>query len=82
LGRPDDRAARAFSFRQDGVDALVGADDVRERDAAKAAAVRGDAGVGGERVLPVESQRRGTVAEAKLTHSPYSCWIGQPRPLL
>src|SRR5207245_3808040 len=59
------RSAGPFGFGQYRVDALLGADEVGERDTGKAAALRGDGGVGGERISREQPQHGHAVVEAE-----------------
>src|SRR5262245_45810218 len=54
----DDGATGALGLGEHGVHAVVGSDDVREREPAEAAALRGDAGVAGEESPLVDAERR------------------------
>jgi hypothetical protein len=72
LRRLRNLAAGAFGFGQYCIDAFFGANDVGQRDAVKTAALRGYAGVVGERVPPVERQRRRAVGRTEADDSPWS----------
>lgn len=75
----DDLAAGAVGLGQHRMDALFGADDVGERDTAKAAAV-GDAGVVGEHLPWVERQLGGAVGTAEGNEVALVHLDGQPSP--
>ena len=82
LRRLGDVAAGALGFSQHRVDALLSTDDVREREAAKplpSAATPASSASASRANSPSVDE---PLLRLKLTHSPCSCWIGQPSPLL
>src|SRR5439155_9019491 len=64
--RPDDLAADAFGFRQYSFNAILGANDVGERDSMEAVAVGSHARVLGEGVPRVEGQRQKAAVQTEV----------------